>query len=155
MWFKLQAQKTVLKSEKCGVCAKRMKFGKIGLRFDSPLFPLSYLKYFGPGAPCVSFPCTLTVPPECLACAWDPQPPPLHLRWWEDYLPSFGLSMSITLSFVGEKLILPFNRWAAPQEPGALKMWAGIALGRLYLHPQCCDDLTLEPFSLWKFIMQR
>jgi hypothetical protein len=25
-------QKTVLKSEKCGVCAKRMKFGKIGLR---------------------------------------------------------------------------------------------------------------------------
>jgi len=26
------AQKTVLKSEKCGVCAKRMKFGKIGLR---------------------------------------------------------------------------------------------------------------------------
>ena len=27
-----QAQKTVLKSEKCGVCAKRMKFGKIALR---------------------------------------------------------------------------------------------------------------------------
>jgi len=26
------AQKTVLKSEKCGVCAKRMKFGKIALR---------------------------------------------------------------------------------------------------------------------------
>merc|ERR1711934_701230 len=26
------AQKTWLKSEKCGVCAKRMKFGKIGLR---------------------------------------------------------------------------------------------------------------------------
>ena len=43
MWFEMQAQKTVLKSEKCGVCAKRMKFGKIGLRFVSPLLPMQLI----------------------------------------------------------------------------------------------------------------